>query len=76
MEITYITQEAGVLHVRIMKVPAGSSQTVFVNADAGEGYQLATRLKVTAGPDVVVERPMYFNYGGWTGGHDVVGHRP
>ncbi len=76
VEITYLTQEAGVLPVRIVKVPAGSRQTVFVNADAGEGYQLSTRLKVTAGPDVVVERPMYFNYGGWTGGHDVVGHRP
>jgi hypothetical protein len=22
---------------------------------------------------VVAERPMYFDYNGWTGGHDVVG---
>jgi C1A family cysteine protease len=75
VEITYLTQEAGVLPARTVKVPAGSRQTVLVNSDAGEGYQLSTRLKVTAGPDVVVERPMYFNYGGWTGGHDVVGYR-
>lgn len=77
VEITYLTQGAGVLPVRTVKVPAGSRQTVFVNASAGEGYQLSTRLEVTAGPDVVVERPMYFNFGGhWTGGHDVMGFRP
>ncbi len=77
VEITYLTQEAGALPARTVKVPAGSRQTVFVNADAGEGYQLSTRLQVTAGPEVVVERPMYFDYGGkWTGGHDVVGYMP
>jgi hypothetical protein len=77
VEITYLTQEAGALPARTVKVPAGSRQTVLVNSDAGEGYQLSTRLRVTAGPDVVAERPMYFNYAGaWTGGHDVVGYRP
>ncbi len=54
-------------------MPAGARQTVFVNDDAGSGYQLSARLEVTAGPDIVVERPMYFNFRGWTGGHDVVG---
>ncbi len=77
VEITYLTQETGALPVRTTKVPAGSRQTVFVNTDAGEGYQLSACLQVTAGPDVVVERPMYFNYSGkWTGGHDVVGYMP
>ncbi len=77
VEITYLTQEEGVLPARTVKVPAGSRSTVFVNTDAGENYQLSVKIKVTDGPDVVVERPMYFNYGGqWTGGHDVVGYKP
>ena len=76
MEISYLTQEAGALPVRVIKVPAGSRRTIFVNSDAGEDYQLSTRLKVTAGPGIVVERPMYFNYNGWGGGHDVVGYQP
>ncbi len=72
VQISYLTQN-GPLPSRSLTVPAGSRVTVPVNADAGSGYQLSCRLQVTNGPGIIAERPMYFNYGGWTGGHDVVG---
>jgi len=73
VQITYLTQEAGALAPAQLEIPARSRATVLVNSDAGEGYQLSTRLVVTSGPPIVAERPMYFNYDGWDGGHDVVG---
>ena len=73
VQITYLTQEAGALPPANLEIPARSRATVLVNADAGEGYQLSARLVVTSGPPVVAERPMYFSYNGWDGGHDVVG---
>jgi hypothetical protein len=76
VEITYLTQEAGPLQARTITVPARTRRTVMVNDDAGQNYQLSTRVKVLSGPGVVVERPMYFIYNGWDGGHDVVGFTP
>jgi hypothetical protein len=73
VEITYLTQEAGPLPARTVTVPAGSRETVFVNDHAGGGYQLSARADTAAVPGIVVERPMYFVFRGWTGGHDVVG---
>jgi hypothetical protein len=77
VEVTYYTQEEGVLPVKAVNVPARTRVTLMVNEHAGSGYQLSTRVRVTSGPDIVVERPMYFDYGsGWDGGHDVVGYVP
>jgi len=76
VRIDYRTQEAGTLPARWVEVPADTRVTVFVNEDAGEGYQLGAELTVTSGPDIVCERPMYFDYGGRNGGHDVVGFIP
>ncbi|MEW6554178.1 MAG: DUF5719 family protein [Actinomycetota bacterium] len=77
VSIDYFTQEEGPLPERTVTVPAHARLNVWVNASAGAGYQLSTRLRVTAGPEIVAERPMYFDYGpGWTGGHDVVGLIP
>ena len=73
VEIAYLTQEAGPLPVSEVAVPAGSRRTVFVNDDAGGGYQLSAGVQVKGGAGIVVERPMYFTFRGWTGGHDVVG---
>jgi len=74
VRITYFTQEAGALPPREEDIAAGSRRTFNVNEHAGEGYQLSCRLEVLSGPFIVVERPMYFNFQGWTGGHDVVGY--
>jgi hypothetical protein len=76
VEITYYTQEKGALDPKQVSVPARTRRTVMVNDDAGQNYQLSTRVKVLSGPGVVVERPMYFIYNGWDGGHDVVGFTP
>jgi photosystem II stability/assembly factor-like uncharacterized protein len=79
VEIHYYTQEEGLLEVKTVPVPANSRNTIMVNdlANAGPDYQLSTRIMVTAGPPIVVERPMYFLFNGvWDGGHDVVGFAP
>lgn len=70
--ITYYSQEEGPLPLRTLKLPAGTRQTIFVNEHAGAGYQLSTR--VVSSTPIVVERPMYFDYGGGAqGGHDIAG---
>ncbi len=76
VEITYLTQEAGALVAKTTIVPANSRITVLVNANCGGSYSLSARIRVTSGPGIIVERPMYFNYLGWDGGHDVVGYTP
>jgi hypothetical protein len=77
VEVSYFTQEEGPLQIRTVTIPAGTRATIPVDEDAGEDYQLSTLVRVTSGSGIVVERPMYFNYGGtWTGGHDVMGYRP
>jgi hypothetical protein len=45
--------------------------TVKVADIVGRGHDVST--KTSSDKPVVAERPMYFNYNGWTGGHDVVG---
>ncbi len=73
VRVDYYTQEAGTLAARTVEVPAASRVTLWVNVHAGEAYQLSSRVRVLSGPDIVAERPMYFDYSGWDGGHDVVG---
>ncbi len=76
VEIIYLTQEAGALPVQTAVVPAHSRITSLVNIAAGEGYQLSCRVRVVSGPAIVAERPMYFDYNGWDGGHDALGVVP
>ena len=58
-------------------MPAHSRYTIDVNQDAGSDLQLACKVVVIAGPGIVAERPMYFNYQGvWNGGHDALGYQP
>ena len=57
-------------------VPKQSRYTVKVVDTVGQGEDVS--VVATSDQPVIVERPMYFNYGadkglGWTGGHDVVG---
>jgi hypothetical protein len=55
--------------------PGDAASTVEVIDNADGGYQLSTRLMVTSGPGVIVERPMYFICNGWDGGHTAVGFK-
>ncbi len=72
-EIDYYTQEQGPLPPVQLRLPAGTRTTVWVNAHAGNGLQNSCRVRVTAGPAIVAERPMYFDFGAWDGGSDVMG---
>jgi len=51
-------------------VPANSRGTIHVNDFLAAGTDAAVHIQSTQ--PVVVERPMYFNFGGRTGGHDAV----
>jgi exo-beta-1,3-glucanase (GH17 family) len=61
LTVEYYTQESGPLPARTVEVPGNSRVTILVNEHAGPGLQLSTRLTVTSGPEVVVERPIYFD---------------
>jgi hypothetical protein len=39
-------------------------------------HDFTTKMECTNGENILAERPMYFNYKGWTGGSDVVGALP
>ena len=55
-----------------------SRVTVLVNdaAEAGPFQNVSMLVQVTGGPNILAERPMYFNYNSvWTGGSVVVGAR-
>jgi hypothetical protein len=57
------------------RINAHSRYTVNVNDTVGLGKNVS--LKATAGAPIVIERPMYFDYGGgWPGGHCVMGFTP
>ncbi len=75
IEITYCVKEGSPV-TKGTAVPANSRMTVPVNTDAGAGLELSCRIRSTNNVPVIVERPMYFDYSGWNGGHDVVGYVP
>ncbi len=76
VQVTYYVQGGGALPVRTVDVPADSRVTIFGNESCGAGLAFSTRIRMTSGAGVICERPMYFDYAGWDGGHDVVGYRP
>lgn len=63
-----------------VEVPAHSRVTVicsdFLGSADDAAHDFSAKVECTNGRKIVVERPMYFNYGGaWSGGHDVVGYQ-
>jgi hypothetical protein len=57
-----------------MTIQPLSRKTIDVNAFLGPGQDVSAL--VTSDSDIVVERPVYFDYhGAWTGGHAVMGFR-
>jgi hypothetical protein len=71
--ITYYPQSGSPI-TKTQIIAPNSRLTVSVNDDAGPGLEISA--KVTSDKPIVAERPMYFNYNGWTGGHDVGGFAP
>lgn len=79
VKITYMTGN-GTVQEQELNVSAHSRSTVTCRALLGSAddaaHDFSAKVECTNGQDIVVERPMYFNYGGrWTGGHDVVGYQ-
>ncbi len=75
--ITYYPQGGTPIVKAPITVAANSRRTIYVNdVTQGAGPGLSISTKVTADQNVIAERPMYFDFFGWTGGHDVVGYAP
>src|SRR5450759_4159901 len=71
--INYYTTSGQVI-TKSWTVKANTRLTVSANTDVGANQDISA--KVSSDKPIIVERPMYFNYNGWTGGHDVVGFVP
>ena len=61
----------GSMFSKLYNLPAASRSTLYVNREVGPGRDVA--LHVYGNAPLVAERPLYFNFNGITGGHDVVG---
>ena len=68
-----------------IEVAAHARTTVLASSVLGTGndaaHDFSTRVECTNKQSIIVERPMYFDYQGyssldWNGGHDVVGFTP
>jgi hypothetical protein len=64
--------ETGQVITKSAAVPASSRSTFHVPDMVPAGHDVSTRIH-SEGAFVIAERPMYFNYRGWTGGHTAVG---
>ncbi len=71
--ISYFTASGKVINKQ-WTVKANTRLTVSANSDVGTNQDISA--KVSSDKPIVAERPMYFDYNGWTGGHDVVGFVP
>jgi hypothetical protein len=77
VKITYMKGD-GTTKVQTLTVKSNSRSTVKVadtlGAGADKAHDFSAKVECTNGQTIIAERPMYFDYNGWTGGHDVVGY--
>jgi hypothetical protein len=71
--INYFTGSGKVI-TKQWTVKANTRLTVSANSDVGANQDISA--EVSSDKPIIVERPMYFDFNGWTGGHDVVGFAP
>lgn len=71
VDVTYVLDD-GTTVTEPVSVGARSRATVDVNAVVGEGRDVSMVVECDD-VAIVAERPMYFDYNGWTGGHNVMG---
>jgi hypothetical protein len=76
IRITYMKAD-GTTQVQNTFVAAHSRATIAVDSIVGVGddaaHDFSSKVECTNGQGIIAERPMYFDYNGWNGGHDVVG---
>jgi len=74
--ITYMRGDGTTIE-QALAVPARARSTVSAKDFLGEGedpaYDFSCTVECNNNLWIVAERPMYFDYNGWPGGHDVVG---
>ena len=71
-QVTYMFTD-GTTQDASYSVPANSRSTVNVNSEVGAGKDVSINI-LSPTPNLVAERPMYFNYNGiWTGGSGALG---
>jgi hypothetical protein len=71
VSVSYLL-ETGEVKVQKVVAPARARTTLNVNDLCGPGHDVSAIVRCNQ--DIVVERPMYFQYhGAWGGGHDVAG---
>jgi hypothetical protein len=71
--ITYFPASGPVI-TKQWTVKANTRLTVSANSDVRADQDISAL--VSSDQPIIVERPMYFDFNGWTGGHDVVGFVP
>lgn len=76
IRVYFYTQEEGLKETEPIDIPGKSRYTLMVNDYIGSAYQLSCEVVALTSSGLVVERAMYFDYGGWDGGHIVVGYAP
>ncbi len=69
-DITYTFKDASKQQQHVT-IGGTTRLTVYVNSVVGRDKEVS--VQISSQSPIFAERPMYFNYGGWTGGHDVVG---
>jgi hypothetical protein len=67
--INYLTDKQGVV-IKNVVVPGNSRFTEKVDNDLNQ--YISSSVNITSNVGIAVERPMYFNFNGWTGGHDAM----
>ncbi len=65
--------DSGTAPDKVISLPAGTRQSVYLNDLPGLSAGVSVSTKVTSDVRVVVERAMYFRYSGKRGGHDSIG---
>ena len=76
VEVTYLKGDGESIAQNVL-VGARTRSTVHPSDLLGSAddaaHDFSIKLECTNGQQIVAERPMYFSYRGWDGGHDVVG---
>ena len=76
VKITYMLGD-GKTREETLGVGGKSRKTVVVSDTLGvaddAAHDFSAKVESTNEVGIIAERPVYFNYGGWTGGHDVMG---
>ncbi len=72
--VTYYPEGGAAPIIKNHTILPNSRYTIFVNDDAGPNRTIST--EIVSDHNIICERPIYFDYYGLTGGHDLMGFTP